>query len=215
MSRLPPLPPGLPPRPVDSYRPGTSRNERFESRDYDRARDRDTRQPIYQFGSNNDYRRRSPPQNEYGYDSYAPGTAPPPLRSSSSVYHPQHQQGGGRPGEFTFRSEAPPMISAATADIYRPKSPQPRRNNFQQNNNGYRQGQGQYQGQGRGGFRGRQGPRMASDRAFLRGNRDPTPEMMPGMDEEEIGVRFKAIEDVYVHFFLPSSRYFSCDSSQF
>ena len=37
---------------------------------------------------------------------------------------------------------------------------------------------------------------MASDRAFLKGNREPTPELMPGMDEEETGVRFKPIEDV-------------------
>ena len=27
--------------------------------------------------------------------------------------------------------------------------------------------------------------------------------MMPGMDDEETGVRFKAIEDVYVHFLSP------------
>ena len=37
---------------------------------------------------------------------------------------------------------------------------------------------------------------MASDRAFLKGNREPTPEMMPGMDEEENGVRFRPVEDV-------------------
>ena len=37
---------------------------------------------------------------------------------------------------------------------------------------------------------------MASDRAFLKTNREPTPELMPGMDDEETGVRFKPIEDV-------------------
>jgi non-canonical poly(A) RNA polymerase PAPD5/7 len=37
---------------------------------------------------------------------------------------------------------------------------------------------------------------MASDRAFLKTNREPTPELMPGMDDDETGVRFKPIEDV-------------------
>src|SRR5271167_4120906 len=81
MSRLPPPPAGLPPRPTDSYRPGPPRNERFENRDSDRARDRDDRQPMYHFGSNNDNRRRSPPRDGYRYSGYAPGTGPPPVNS--------------------------------------------------------------------------------------------------------------------------------------
>jgi non-canonical poly(A) RNA polymerase PAPD5/7 len=210
MSRLPPLPPGLPPRPVtgDSYRPGATRNDRFESRDYrdydrvyDRDRDNDRRAPpMYQFGS--DYDSYQPSRDDRVYDRYhgdrryAPGAAPPSLRPSSSVYRPQFDQGPPPPpGDFTFRYDAPPPIAAARDEMYRPRSPPPRRYNDNQNNSGYKQDHGRGQ-QVRGGYRGRGGPRQASNRAFLRTNRDPTPELMPGMDEEENGVKFKSINDV-------------------
>jgi non-canonical poly(A) RNA polymerase PAPD5/7 len=199
MSRLPPLPPGLPPRPAfDSYRPGQARNDRFESHDYDRERERDRDRPsMYQFGSDN---YRSPPRNNRAYDNYdstdryVPGTAPPALRPSSSVYRQQYDQ-GPPPGQFTFRHDAPSAISAAKDDMYRPVAQQPRRNNDnRQSNNGYRHGR-RGGGQGQGSYRGYV-PKMASDRAFLKGNREPTPELMAGMDEDETGVRFKPIEDV-------------------
>ena len=150
------------------------------------ARDR---QPMYQFGSNNGYKyaRPSPPRNN-NYN-YAPGTAPPPLRPSGSVY--RAQQAPGLDGTFTFRYDAPPTISAAQLDAYRPRSP-PRRSNLQENSNSYRQGQNNRGGR----YRGRAGPRMASDRQFLKGNRDPTPELMPGITEEQVGARYKPIEDV-------------------
>ncbi|KAG0649659.1 Topoisomerase 1-related TRF4 [Hyphodiscus hymeniophilus] len=203
MSRLPPLPPGLPPRPVDSYRPGQDRNDRFESRDFDvdrRERDRD-RPPMYHFGGIN---RRSPPRDNRSYDRYnqndryAPGTAPPALRPSSSVYRPSYNQGPPPPSrDFNFRQDAPPAIFAAKDNMYQPPTQQPRRNNdFKQNSNGSRQGRRGAQSEGRGGYRGRYGPRMASEREFLQGNREPTPEQMPGMDVDENGVRFKPMDDM-------------------
>lgn len=208
MSRLPPPPPDLPSRLVtgDSYRPGPARNDRSESRDYnrdfDRGYDREReydRRPMYQFGSDN----YQPPRNDRSYDNYdhydryAPGTAPPALHPSSTVYRPQYDQGPPPPtGEFTFRYDAPPPIAAARDDMYRPRSPQPRRYNDNHNNNKNTNNNGYKQGHGRGGYRGRGGPRMASNRAFLQTNRAPTPELMPGMDEEETGVKFKSIEDV-------------------
>lgn len=206
----PTLPPGLPPKPMDSYRPGAGPNS-----------SRDTRRdpPMYHFGGS---RPRSPPRynNAPGYDrfqgsppsygssggGYAPGTGPAhndrrPYQSDTyspnnggygrrtDVYRPQE-------GNFTFRSEAPPSIDFRSTDSRRPRSPPRQRNqansSYRGSSNINRQGQS---GQ-RGGYRGRGGPRLASERDFLKGNRAPTPELMPGMEEDDHGIRYKALEDL-------------------
>ncbi|KUJ20746.1 uncharacterized protein LY89DRAFT_579514 [Mollisia scopiformis] len=96
--------------------------------------------------------------------------------------------------DFNFRYDAPPGLDYRAADQHRaPRSPPrgraPDRNGYQANDN---------QRRPRGGHRGgRGGPRLAADRAFLKTNRDPTPELMPGMDEDAgAGVRFKPVDDL-------------------
>lgn len=242
MSRQPPpLPPGLPPRPVDragpdSYRPNS---DSHSSRD---------RPHMYQFSGNSArpiYDRRSPPRNDYApgvdrsrYDSYrshdngyAPGTGPGPrqnfgltrpypgpepdvyrpndgrygqekvsshprLRSADDVYRTQESN-------FTFRHEAPPSIDFTSADIRRPRSPLRQRDRGYLNSNSYRGNNNSRHHGGQGGqrggyqYRGRGGPRLASERDFLKGNRAPTPELMAGMEEDDAhGVRYKPIGDV-------------------
>ena len=172
-------------------------------RNFDRGeRDHDhDRTSMYHFGSANN-RSTSANRSYHRFDHndhYAPGTPPPPLRQSSDVYRREYDRRlPSPPRGFTFRHDAPPTISAAKDAMYRSETQHPRRSNDnRQNDNGYGQGRrGRNQSEGRGGYRGYHGPRMASDRAFLRGNREPTPELMPGMEEDEAGVRFKRMEDM-------------------
>jgi non-canonical poly(A) RNA polymerase PAPD5/7 len=144
---------------------------------------------MYQFrgASDTSYRPRSPPRY-----SYAPGISPPrgPATDTYRPYDP--------PSDFTFRREAPPSLDFRQAP-YRPRSPPHQRNNSQESHSGNRQYSNANNNQGatRGGYRGRGGPRMASDREFLRGNRAPTPELMPGMDDDqENAIKYMPIEDV-------------------
>ena len=190
MSRQPPLPPGLPPKPTtsgpwggDSYRPQNNENYRPHNAP-----------PVYQFSGGYDSRptydshRPSPRFNPI---NHAPGTSAtrgPPGDS----YRPQE-------GGFTFRHDAPPSLDFRQSDTYRPRSPPRQRNYGRENDYSFRQNNradNQRNIRGGYGYRGR-GTRMASDRLFLKGNRAPTPEMMPGMEEDEgRGVRYKPIEDV-------------------
>lgn len=124
------------------------------------------------------------------HENYSPNNGGNGRHSGPDVYHPQE-------GTFSFRSEAPPTIDFRAADSRRPRSPPRQRiqqnfNNHRNNSNINRQGQ---QGQ-RGGYRGRGGPRLASERDFLKGNRAPTPELMPGMEDDDHGVRYKPVEDL-------------------
>ncbi|KAH8808535.1 hypothetical protein F5884DRAFT_374546 [Xylogone sp. PMI_703] len=176
MSRLPP-PPGLPARPPlprnygrgDSYRPG--QQESYGSRD----RNSGTMYP--------------PPPSPYGY---APGTGPPRDSQTSDSYRPRPRE-----SEFSFRYDAPPSLDMRKLDSYRPRSrsrspPRKRHTNASQN----RRGGNQRLRNGNANNR-RYGPRTASDREFLKGNREPTPERMPGMEEgEDEVVRFKAIDEM-------------------
>ncbi|RFU24261.1 hypothetical protein B7463_g12075, partial [Scytalidium lignicola] len=179
MSRLPP-PPGLPSRPPpsnnygrgDSYRPGQQEN--YGSRDRDNG-------SMYQ-------RSFPPPPSPYGY---APGTGPPRDLQSSDSYRPRPRE-----SEFTFRYDAPPSIDLRKVDSYRPRSrsrsPPRQRYASQNRRNGNQRGRA-----GNANYRGRYGPRTASDREFLKGNRAPTPERMPGMEEGETqGIRFKSIDEM-------------------
>ncbi|CZR61247.1 related to DNA-directed DNA polymerase [Phialocephala subalpina] len=204
-SRQPPLPPGPPPprayndsydrnRGGDSYYPD-SRDSRYSPAPpppggpdmYRFAGSSDKYQPSYA-------RPRSPPR--YGAyassqddRSYRPSYAPPPPREQTSTYRPSYDEG------FNFRYDAPPGIDYRAADQYRAPPREPaRQNNANRNNDrGFSRGQ---RG-GRGSARGRGGPRMASERDFLKTNREPTPELMPGMDEDAgNGVRYKAVDDL-------------------
>jgi non-canonical poly(A) RNA polymerase PAPD5/7 len=201
MSRLPPLPPGMPPRPSgppgsyggDPYRPQND-NHRSQNENYRDQRGNENYgphnpPPMYEFRGS--YDRRSPPR--YGY---APGTEP--IRGAGDTYRLRE---GPRDGDFTFRYDAPgpTAIKFGNAETYRPRSPRrprspPRlRERARDNGSQYRPSQ---RG-GRGNYRGRGGPRLASEREFLKGNRAPTPELMPGMDEDDgHGVRYMPVEDV-------------------
>ena len=191
MSRQPPLPPGLPPKlnttgswGGDSYRP--QNNDNYYSRNAP---------PIYQFHGGYDskpsYDSHRPAPRFHPVD-HAPGTLLPHGPSGDS-YRPQE-------GGFSFRYDAPPSLDFRQSDTYRPRSPPRQRNYGQENNNNFRQNNhadNQRNIHGGYGYRSRAGPRMASDRLFLKGNRAPTPELMPGMDEDDGHVvRFKPIEDV-------------------
>jgi len=197
MSRQqPPLPPGLPPRPPtgpsdygrggDSYRPNDNRYPPPPS-------------DIYRFGGY-DSRSQYPPHPNYPGaprgDSYrphdsAPGRSPPRGPSGrSDSYRPQESG-------FNFRFDAPQSIDFHNADRFRRSPP---RNFAQQNNASFRQNnRADHPSRGRGGYRGRGGgaPRMASDRAFLKTNRSPTPELMSGMTEEDGNeIKYKAVEEL-------------------
>ena len=197
MSRLPPLPPGLPPKPVsDSYRPGAPLHENYFAQQEHRDR---AAQPTYHFGGGagprDAYRPRSPPRSSHG--NYGPPpTYNAPGRPHGDNYRPPS-------GGFTFRYDAPPSISSRQGDSWRPASPPRHRGYGQENGNGFRPNDrpnrpphhrsgAQRGGQG---YRGRAGPRMASDRAFLKGNRAPTPELLPGVDDNN-GVKYKRAEDL-------------------
>lgn len=203
MSRLPPLPPGLPPKPIsDPYRPGEPLHANYFARQ-DRPQrqerqERSSQQPMFNFERGfeqqprDSYRPRSPPR--YNRDNYGPPGA---------EYNTRHHLPGDnyRPPSsgFTFRYDAPPSISSHQIDSWRPASPPRHRGYGQDRANGFRDNDRKpYPRTGaRGGYRGRGGPRLASNREFLKGNRSPTPELMPGMEEDNSqGVKYKRAEDL-------------------
>jgi non-canonical poly(A) RNA polymerase PAPD5/7 len=224
MSQLPPPPPGVPSRPSGStYRPN---NDSYRNDNYRRNENNPPYSPsrdVYHFGGNDRNSRpahdqRGPPRynaypSSYATDSYAPGTDP---HRSSDTYRPA----GPRDGGFNFRHEPPPGINFNQGRSYRPRSrsrsPPPRQPYYPRESNGYnsaavnrdhqrnrdnygpplRSQHNNQRGGARGGFRGRGGPRLASDREFLKTNRAPTPELMPGMDEDAGTVRYKAVDEM-------------------
>jgi non-canonical poly(A) RNA polymerase PAPD5/7 len=151
---------------------------------------------MYQFrgASDTSYRpsynqeSRSPPR----YSNYAPGISPPRGPASDS-YRPRDP-----PSDFNFRYDAPPSLDFRQASN-RQRSPPRQRIHRQEGNGGHRQDNHGNNNRStmRGGYRGRAGPRMASDREFLKGNRAPTPELMPGMDDDQgNAVKYVPIEDL-------------------
>jgi len=192
MSRQPPLPPGLPPRPSAPAVPYGSDSYRPQGDSYHPT---NPPPPMYQFRgaassasqyrpSYDSYDQRAPPPR---YDDYPPGTRP-----NQNSYRPPQDN-------FDFRYDAPPSINMGQADTYRPRSPPRPREYAQDNNRNNRQNNHaeNHRGAARGGYRGRAGPRMASNREFLKTKRGPTPELMPGMDEDAgNGVRYKPVDDV-------------------
>jgi non-canonical poly(A) RNA polymerase PAPD5/7 len=213
MSRLPPLPPGLPPRP--HYPPPTSHGgELYRPRDeYYRQDDNRTtypsRPPPYQFRGNNGYNSR--PDSEYGRRSPPRRRSPQGRRSPprngyppGDTYRPHPRDDG-----FTFRHDAPPGVDFGRGNTYKLRSPPPgphrprddqayslRSRDAPQHHDGsrFRGGRG-----GRAGYRGRGGPKRAADRDFLQTNRAPTPELMLGIDDEKgNGVRYRALDEMSV-----------------
>lgn len=158
-------------RPQDNgYAPGTSPGSRRDS-----GFDRYMSQPdVYR-----------PNDSRYS-QNYS--RSPPRLRPADDIYRPPE-------GNFSFRAEAPASIDFRSADTQRPRSPI-RQREYQPNNSSYR-GNNNFRQRGGHGYRGRGGPRLASERAFLQGNRAPTPELMAGMEEDvSHGARYIPIEDV-------------------
>ncbi|KAM3086910.1 hypothetical protein ACMFMG_001030 [Clarireedia jacksonii] len=197
MSRQPPPSAGLPPRPPasrremgDSYRPDQSRqNDTYVPHNANRDRD-----VMYQFGGYRAY----PPPPPPSYGSYAPGTEPPRGPATDSYRSRPSRDDSYRPQErdFDFRYDAPPSIDFQNADRFRPRSP-PRNRNRDNGRDNRRNVRGDNRAGGRNNYRGRGGPRLASDRDFLKGKRSPTPELMPGMtDDNGKDVRYRPLDEL-------------------
>ncbi|ATZ46118.1 hypothetical protein BCIN_01g07800 [Botrytis cinerea B05.10] len=219
MSRQPPLPNGLPPRPSGTFweRDRDERNNNYHTPDRNRRdmgrdsyrpapppqydsyaphsanRDRD----MYQFGGHN------PPPPAYG--NYAPGVQPP--RRPSGAGDPYRMNDGYRAPppapSFDFRYDAPQSINFENSDRFQSHG-QGRNNNSGGNrdrNDDHlrrrREKDRRDNTRGRGGYRGRGGPRLAADRVFLKGKRSPTPELMPGMNEDaSADVKYRDVGDL-------------------
>ncbi|TVY33814.1 Poly(A) RNA polymerase protein [Lachnellula occidentalis] len=209
MSRQPPPPARL--FSGSTYRPNND-SYRASNDNYRRSPPRD----MYQFGgsernSRPGYDQRGPSRydaypSSYATDSYAPGTEP---HRNSDSYRPA----GPRDGGFNFRHEPPPGVNFNQGRNHQPRShsrsPPPRQSYQSRESNGYNrdyqrdrenyvpQLRPQHNGL-RGGSRGRGrgGSRLAADRAFLKTNRAPTPELMPGMDEQAGTIRYKAVDEM-------------------
>lgn len=138
-----------------------------------------------------------PPPPPHKSDSYRGGD--PSRQYYREPSRPQQELDSYRPpqGDFTFRQDAPGSIIENSRDVEN-RRPQPARsqNHASDRRGGYNQ-RGGRQGapRGRGNFRGRGGiSYKASDRPFLKTNRDATPELMEGMDNDDNGVvRFRPV----------------------
>ncbi|KAG4421083.1 hypothetical protein IFR04_005726 [Cadophora malorum] len=206
--KQPPLPPGPPPRQSgydsysrnadsysgDTYRPSQGGSDNYQPRGA----------PMYQFGAggrgddHSSYRpsyeprprSRSPHRNSHTFSSgssYRPQNQSERTMANSSAY----RQNTGGHNSFDFRYDAPAGLDYNAAESRRRSPP---RQNYDNNR---RQANYPIRGGARGGYRGRGGPRLASEREFLKTNRAPTPELMPGMDEDvETGAKYKAVDDM-------------------
>ncbi|XMA10158.1 hypothetical protein WAI453_002949 [Rhynchosporium graminicola] len=214
MPSQPPLPPGPPPRHSgqdlfsrsgvslhgDSYRPrgsGAGGDNNYPPREMYQFGGR-SRGPVENIYRSNYHdapprrrsrsRSRSPPRNEHSIRS---SRGPPPHyhergMANSSAHHQNSHNNG-----FGFQYDAPPGLDFNAADSRRQTEPRQRYDNNRKNANNLNRGGA------RGGYRGRGGPRLASERDFLKTNRAPTPELMPGMDEdEEAGAKYMAVDDM-------------------
>ncbi|KAG4029816.1 hypothetical protein MFRU_014g01150 [Monilinia fructicola] len=172
----------------DSYRPRPSDNyDSYAPNSANRNRD------MYQFGNYN------PPP---AYGSYAPGVEPP--RRPAAAGDPYRMNEGYRAPPpaptFDFRYNAPPSIDFERSDRAHTRSQGPIDNSTRASNrnrpNDPRKPR-RDNNRGRGGYRGRSGPRLASDRVFLQGKRSPTPELMPGMNEDATtDVKYRDVGDL-------------------
>lgn len=156
---------------------------------------------MYQFGAgerggaDNSYRPSydSRPRSRSPRNNYAP--APSSYRPSNQASdrgmpnNLAYRQNTGGNSSFDFRYDAPAGLDYNAAESRR-RSPPRYDNSRRLANNTNR-------GSARGGYRGRGGPRLASEREFLKTNRAPTPELMPGMDEDVVaGAKYMAVDDM-------------------
>lgn len=216
MSRQPPLPPGLPPRP--SFQPqsphGAHNGDSYRPQETNYYRQDDNRRPSQQYQFRGDSGRGNGYNNDYdsrpSYNSRR--SRSPPRSNHFDTYRPRDDR---REDNFTFRYDAPPGVDYSRTDNYRPRSPPPpprsmypedimdRNKPRDSHRRPFPRNERAAHGHGRGGLvprggaRGRGGPRRASERAFLKTNRGPTPELMQGIDEDtNNGTRFKALGDL-------------------
>lgn len=196
---------GAPPGARDEFHRARSppriseRRDRREQELYSRNDD------VYQFRGNSrmdDYREdqqdRGQYRNErfdnhaYAGDHYRPRLRSPPRhgpsgygqqRRADQQYDAKQDQRG-----FDFSYDAPASIAQGLRDSNAQAQQMPQRNDRQN-------------GRGRGAYRGRGGyqqtSRKAADRAFLKDNRAPTPELMPGMDmDDRLTTKFRDINNI-------------------
>jgi non-canonical poly(A) RNA polymerase PAPD5/7 len=201
---------------ADSYRPAGSNREygrRRDSppRDYGPRgrdlRDYNQQEPVRPFGRKDDmYQFRGnayperPDNADYRRENRAPGQSRDyrPLRSpprgGSDSYRPPTNNG------FDFRYDAPPTLDFSRQPTNQHPLPSRPGQSRSDRNGGRMRDQNRGRGaRDRGGRGGRGGyfPKRAADRPFLQTNRQPTPERMAGMDEDEgAGTRFRPLEDV-------------------
>jgi non-canonical poly(A) RNA polymerase PAPD5/7 len=181
-------PPGRPYE-SDLYRPLASPPSLDHYSSYHDHQPYHRRDEMYQFRGNhaNDIDRAAV---DASYSSINRGGVQPAPKPGGDSYRP------GRDG-FSFRLEPPPSLDLnRTPDFYRDRSP-----HSNDRRRGYRNGNRPYQprqraqdrdSRARGGF-----SRKAAERPMLQTKRDPTPELMPGMEEEEsAGVKYRAVEDM-------------------
>jgi non-canonical poly(A) RNA polymerase PAPD5/7 len=194
-SGLPPrpqnLPSRLPGRPYesDSYRPLAPPPSLDHYSSYHDHQPYHRRDEMYQFRGNhtNDIDRAAVDTN---YSSINRGGFQPAPKSGGDSYRPGHD-------DFSFRMEPPPSLDLSRIPgSYRDRSPHSsdRRSDYR---NGHESNQHRRRAQGhdsraRGGF-----SRKPAERPMLQTKRDPTPELMPGMEEEESsGVKYRAVEEM-------------------
>jgi non-canonical poly(A) RNA polymerase PAPD5/7 len=143
---------------------------------------------MYQFRANGQLGRdeRIPYTPSQEHLSGAPGT----FKYGADTYRPASSS-------FSFSIEPPPSIDLSRmSDSYRPQPPRSNGHSAEHRNghaaaSRYDRPQ-RYRGRGGGRF-----VQRAAERPFLHTNRDPTPELMPGMEEEDAnGVKYRALEDM-------------------
>ena len=202
MSRQPPLPRGPPPRdpPPGAYSRGDSyRGDSYRGDSYRPSQPGNQFVPIngprehmFQLrgASNRDSYAPRNPYDLYGQvsDPYRhPDYAAPPMNRPQSYRPESYRPESYRPreSEFSFRYDAPPGVDPRKYDTYRPRSPPRRPRSAQEHTyEPEKPRRVEHNRDGRSGLN-RRGPYGASNRAFLKPNRAPTPELMPGMNGYE------------------------------
>lgn len=123
-------------------------------------------------------------RNDRQVDSFRP--------SQGDTYRPPQ-------GDFTFRQDAPRSIIENSRGMeYQPRPARAQNNGFNRQDNFNQRNGRPPPSRGRGGYRGRGGfvPLRAAERPMLQSNREPTPELMKGMDENNEAVKFRDVEDL-------------------
>ena len=169
--------------------------------------------PGYDNYDDRSYTRPRSPARQYEYRDAYP--RPPSPRGNSNSYRPSYDDRAAYDDrvarnersrdfnqDFSFRVEAPSGLDHSRADAPIPRNEGQRRGGTQgmnrSNQNNMRKEFPRGGARGGRGYLGRGGPRMASEREFLKTNRDKTPELMLGMAEEDDShnAKYKAVDDM-------------------